>query len=321
MKILIIGGTRLLGKRITEKLIDRGAHDIYVLSRKADMFKKGCHAIAEERMAGLEKLRGTFFDLVIDFIAYDKQQVAHATSVLEFSQYIFTSSCWMTKLNRKFAIDEFIDEVDEAALNTLPAVTQKYLINKQAAENFLRDNLPTGKFLVVRLPIFWGLNDHTKRLQFYISRLADDSGLIMVNGGENICQIGCVEDLAENLCNLYESTLRTSAPILEALPTYNRTTRQIAGIIADAISASWTPIAITKEELEQKLPAYLAEEPLWREQVIAVSGNNIFSLLNTQDTPPEVWLRDVAKIEKQNASASALRPQEIELIKTQSEIL
>lgn len=315
-KILFIGGTRLLGKNIVEKFIASGKFEISVLSRKANIYlHDNCHIISAERSVGITELAGKEFDIIFDFIAYDENSVKEVTGKLRFGKYIFISTCWMTKLNQSCKADDFIEHVDPEAFKRLPSITQNYLVNKQAAENYLKRNLSPGNFHILRLPIFLGEKDHTKRLEFYVSRFLDNQPVIIVNGGSNICQIANVDDLSKNILDLFRNNILTDQLMLEALPCEAKNVAEVLHTIGSSIGPGSALIDISENILLKELPEYLDVEPLWRECRVEVSKNNIYTLLNSASDPIEVWLKNLAVKEADNKPDSdELRPRELQLI-------
>ena len=297
-KILFIGGTRLLGKRIVERFIEGRNFEVTVLSRRAVVYATGeCNRVCADRSEGLRQLAGKEFDMIVDFIAYDDKAVKEVLDQLRFRKYIFVSTCWMTKLNKQFNADQFIAEVAPGALELLHPVTQNYLVNKRAAENYTHGNAPSGSFHILRLPIFWGKEDHTKRLEFYVSRLLDNTPIIMVNGGNNICQISYVEDLSDKVYRFFGKEPFVGNPIYEALPSRGRKVSEILRLVADSVGSSSELLGVDEKILREKFSEYLGEEPLWREEGIRVTGNNIYQMLGSQGDPEENWLPQLALYE------------------------
>lgn len=305
----------MLGKKIFENLYASGEHSIVIISRRPMGELFGCRFIEAERSAGILQVTDEKFDLILDFIAYDDTAVAELVESLDFEKYILISSCWMVKLNHTNRIDEFIDTIDENHSSILPAVTQKYLLNKRAAENYLKKKLKPGRFHIIRLPIFWGAEDHTRRLEFYVSRLLDSCPVILVDGAQNICQIGYVNDLAAHLVRLFTSRLLVSQPILEALPDNGEKVIDVLRIIAQGIDSKSPFVQINAPELKDRLPDYLEQEPLWRENSIVLSQNNIYKLLDSQSTPITDWLPVLSALEaSKKPKPGALRESEKDLI-------
>ncbi len=84
MRILIIGGTRFVGRHITDAALAAG-HDVALLHRGcsgADLFPQATHVTAD-RDADLGVLRGTRWDATIDVSAYRPGQVTALAEALE----------------------------------------------------------------------------------------------------------------------------------------------------------------------------------------------------------------------------------------------
>jgi nucleoside-diphosphate-sugar epimerase len=316
MKLLIIGGTRLLGRCIVEKFINSGNCDLTVLSRRSSIYKDKCRVIEKEKSAGLLELDSEWFDLIIDFIAFDDSAVKEVIEKVRFGKYIFISSCWMTKLNKENRIDEFILNIDEQACQSLPIITREYLLNKRLAENYLVTTLEHGRFHILRLPIFWGEGDHTKRLEFYVSRFLDNNPLILINNGNNCCQISNVSDMAVQIFRIFKEGKLVDQPIVEALPSEKKNLSDILDIISKALSSSSKIINICKEDLQKNLPEYLEKEPLWREDWIPVSDNNIYRILGAKTEPLNIWLSKLSLYESfKKPTPDVLREKEIKFLK------
>ena len=150
------------------------------------------------KKVGLRYLKDKYFDLIYDFLAYDRNDIIEVKKYLNFSRYVLISTTWIKKLNLNNSIDELVLDIHEEQLTKL-SFTTKISLGKRDAENTLNDLFDKKVYSIIRLPIFFGINDHTKRLTFYISRLTKNEPLMVINSGENICQIAYVEDLAKLL--------------------------------------------------------------------------------------------------------------------------
>ncbi|WP_420386061.1 hypothetical protein [Roseivirga sp.] len=316
MRVLIVGGTRLLGKSLVDHLVGLDEYAVTVLSRRAGIFSSSCRTIVSDRDKGIDLLKGEYFDWIIDFIAYDDKAVFKIKDNLKFGRYLLISSCWMPKLNLSNRADQFIHRVDSSLVSLLPDVTMNYLLNKREAELFLETNFSPGTYTILRLPIFLSENDHTGRIDFYVSRLLDDHPIIAVNAGQNYCQIGNVPDLAAAISYLLFDLGFDSSPILEALPSKATKVIDVIQLIRNSLKSSTEIVELGHNWLEQKLPIYLKEEPLWREIQMELTEHNIFKLIGRNSLDIEEWLPTVAilRSKMQTDNKFELRAQEIDLI-------
>jgi nucleoside-diphosphate-sugar epimerase len=184
------------------------------------------------------------------------------------------------------------------------------------SENYLNKTFEIGRFHILRLPIFWGENDHTKRLEFYVSRLLDNQPVILINNGNNYCQISNVCELAVNICRFIQEGKLIDQPILEALPSEKESLSGIINIISKAVLSSSELIGFNEVELQKSFSKYLINEPLWREREIQITDNNIFRALNVKTTLPKYWLSKLSIIEaKKKPLTDMLRKDEIIFLK------
>lgn len=293
MNILIIGGTRFLGKLLVEKFILSEDINLTVLSRNPLVNQFKCNTLNYEKKEGLKHLKGIHFDLVYDFLAYDRKDIINIKRYLNFSKYLFVSTVWIKKLNLNNSIDELVNDLDRKQISRLRPTTKNYLLGKRDAENTLCDLFDKKVFNIIRLPIFFGINDHTKRLSFYLSRLSKNEPLMIVNSGENICQIAYVEDLAK-LFYLF-SERKIIKTIINALPNKGISLNNFINTLKKHNNSDSKIIHVSDYILKKKFPRYLDMEPLWKENFIETGNNNIFKTLNFSLTDTDKWVKIVSK--------------------------
>jgi nucleoside-diphosphate-sugar epimerase len=310
MNILVIGGTRLLGLAVVQRLVAQG-HRVTVISRRAAFSSPGVTHIGLDRAVGLAGLGDETFDVAIDFLGYDGASVAEALTRIRKALYVMISSTWMTRLRPGIGVDEPIETVDQHAVDRLPAVTRRYLSGKREGEACVLAAREAGREAsVVRLPIFLGDGDHTGRVEFYRERIVDGGGVLCVDGGHNTTQIAWTEDLAHALVDW----LPTGAgeAIWEGLPDRGLPVREVITHIAGGAARSPSLRNVPAALLAERLPAYLDHEPLWREAALAPSTRNIFAATGVRPTAPAEWLGRIRGAPDQ--SAHGLRTQELVLI-------
>ena len=313
MEILIIGGTRFLGKILSDKFITSKKVNLTVLSRNPIVNGFDCNVINMNRNKGLKILKNKFFNLIFDFLVFDVNDIIEIRK-LNFSKYIFISTSWVNKLNKKNSIDKLIIDLDQKLANNLSPLTKKYLLGKRKAENKLFELLDEDKFHILRLPIFFGVNDHTNRFSFYLSRLLNNDNLILVDSGENICQIAYAEDLAKVLF-LFSERLNIKETIINALPHKGMKVIEFISLIKKSINSNSKLLKIDRSILKKSFPEYLEHEPLWNEKLIDIGRNNIFNIFNFKSTETEDWINKLTSSIGNNYSfSSELRIKEIKFI-------
>lgn len=288
MRVLVIGGTRLLGRSLVKRLLSAG-HNVTVLSHRPEKCAAGAECIDAERSQGLKKLSGRVFDFTFDFLAYDGKTTAEALENIDNSFYILISSAWMVRLNSLVPIDEPVKKINEKEAGGLPEVTHRYLIGKMGAEDVvLRSREEKREAAVLRLPIFFGEGEHTGRLDFYQQRINDGSPIICVDGGYNLAQIAWTEDISKAIIEWMP--FANEFPIWDGIPDEGTRVREIIKIIAKHALKELNLIDITSNQLSKEFPEYLVHEPLWRERPIMVGKGNIFNRTASKPAPISEWL-------------------------------
>ncbi len=290
MKILVLGGTRLLGLALVRRLASE-EHELTVVSRRTAPFPETVRNIRADRQDGLQQIAGECFDLIFDFLAYDGAAISDALSAIPQGTYVLISSVWLVRLAPGLAVDRVLTNPSDDALLQLPEVTRRYLLGKLAAEKIVTGPRRLARpMLILRMPIFWGAQEHTGRVRFYAERIADGKPLMLINGGMNLTQIAWSEDLATAMAAALPLLVKAEAMIWEALPHEGITVRQV---IADIASGTTICPAFREHDaasLQDCFPEYLEAEPLWRECASARSETNLFALAGTIPTPQALWL-------------------------------
>lgn len=313
MKILVIGGTRLLGLALVRALVAAG-HRVTVVSRRAARCPESVECLLGDRQAGLRQLAGSKFDVTFDFIAYDTLAPQQVLAEVQSGAYVLISSTWMVRINGAMTPDQVVTGVEDRCLSLLPPITRNYLLGKLAAERVtLAERAKGGDATILRLPIFWGAGDHTGRLNFYRQRLADGAPVICVDGGHNIAPIVWTEDVARVI--LAWMPYAAARPVWEALPEERTPVREVIGLIARGMHLQQSLVDVSAKTLENLLPEYLEHEPLWREREIAPTASNLFRFMKMGPTPASNWLGDLAG---QGAvpPVSLLRQRELSLLQS-----
>ena len=310
LKVLVLGGTRFLGRCVVKNLVVAG-HDLTLISRRKEGVPTDVRHVCEERTAGLERLKGDHFNLIIDFICYDEEHIHNLEVNISTENYVLVSSTWLPRLwSGECAVE--LPTYPLQPVNNLSEVTKHYLCGKLRAELALSKLRKLGCNAVsLRLPIILGEGDHTGRVNFYLRRLADSGPLILVDGGNNHAQIASMENLAKALI-LWVTTIDISRFIVwEALPWEGESVRKIVENMATSVGVAVNFVDVSIEELSRNLPAFLCREPFWRETALRVTSANIFSAINMKTVQ---FGKDIAMPANINTITDDLRSLELQFL-------
>lgn len=135
-KVLLLGGTNLVGPHIIRELLECG-HDITVCTRgnKKNIYAKEVKSIFVDTNQDVEGVKREFggkaFDVIVDNIAYDAVAVRNILSNVECDKYIQISSIAVYHYHHNLCEEEFdsynFKDYDRGH-------TQIYMDGKQAAE-------------------------------------------------------------------------------------------------------------------------------------------------------------------------------------------
>jgi 2'-hydroxyisoflavone reductase len=173
VRILILGGTRFLGRAITEAAIGRG-DTVTLLNRgltNPALFP-GVETVTADRASGLSAVRGREWDAVIDVAGYDPDVVRLSAAAFAGTagRYVFVSSCsvYADQSSRAGQLE------DAAVLDLQDGLTEPdelYGPRKAAAERIVT-GLYGDRALIARPGMITGPHDPTDRFAYWPRRIA-----------------------------------------------------------------------------------------------------------------------------------------------------
>lgn len=215
MDILILGGTRFLGRFLTEKALENG-HAVTLFNRgksNPELFPN-VEKLIGDRDGNLEALHGRKWDAVIDTSGFLPWTVRQSLDGLTDSagHYTFISSV------------SVYDELDEAeicenhAVGTLTperieelkgmaaaqAIGEHYGELKYLCEQEV-EGVFAGRSLIVRPGLIVGPYDTTDRFSYWVNRIAKGGQVLAPGRRDKAVQFIDVRDLAEWIIGMIES--------------------------------------------------------------------------------------------------------------------
>ena len=206
MKILIIGGTRFLGRHLVDSALARG-HEVTLFNRgksNPDLFLN-IETILGDREHDLDKLTGREWDAVIDTCGYFPRIVRLSAQSLERSvgRYVFISSVSVYAGFSKIGIDENepVGKIEDESFEEITGGSYgplKALCEKAVQEIY------GERALIIRPGLIVGPNDPTDRFTYWPVRVARGGEVLAPQKPDVPIQIIDVRDLAEFIIKLIE---------------------------------------------------------------------------------------------------------------------
>jgi 2'-hydroxyisoflavone reductase len=269
MKILIIGGTRFLGRHLVNSARVR-RHEVTLFNRgqtNPDLFQK-VKKIRGDREKDLDQLSGRW-DAVIDTCGYVPRLVRMSAEGLKgkVGQYVYISSVAAyadfskVGIRESYPVSTMKDEtVEEITLDTYGPL--KALCEKAAQDVFGINSL------IIRPGLVVGPHDPTDRFTYWVSRIARGGDVLAPDRPDAPTQIIDARDLADFIIQLIEqdiSGLFHATGETVSLETVFQTCKMVGG--SDA-NFKWASV----DFLNQNKVAPWTDMPIWLPDVGEYAG-------------------------------------------------
>ncbi len=170
MKVLVLGGTRMMGKHLVRALLS-GGHEVTLANRGrlGDDFGDRVHRLILDRTdepALKQGLSGKSFDVVYDTLAYCSNDVKRLIPHLSCRKYLSISSTAVYQKHWDTKEAEFDPLAEPVTWGDRPDFP--YDEGKRQAERALAQSFPELPYTAVRFPFVIGEDDYTRRLYFYV---------------------------------------------------------------------------------------------------------------------------------------------------------
>jgi 2'-hydroxyisoflavone reductase len=267
MRILVLGGTRFLGRHFVEEALDSG-HDLTLFNRGksgATLYPE-VELLVGDRVAGdLSALAGRTWDLAVDTAGYlpnVAQSVRTAAEGLKdtVDSYVFISSIEVYTDRDRALTDETAPVYETDGVPPDPDAPEAYGIHKSHGEAAV-----TAAFgrrgLVLRAGLIVGPYDEIDRFPSMVRRVAQGDEVLAPEGPALPVQVIDGRDLVEWVYRMVErgrgGTFNVAGPVdTLTLGRLLETCREVSG--SDA-SFTWIPGRF----LEQHDVGYWHELPFW----------------------------------------------------------
>jgi len=187
MKILVMGGTRFVGKSLVQKLISLN-FDIDIFTRGNKPTLNGINLIKGDRndLEGISKLKNKKYDIIFDISGRELSQTKILLENIkdDFERYVYVSSSGVYKENQELPINEN-DPIDEDSRHIGKYETEKWLCNNKVP------------FTSFRPTYIYGPGNYNKIENWFFERIVSLKKVPIPIDGSLITQLGHVSDLTD----------------------------------------------------------------------------------------------------------------------------
>lgn len=199
MRILVMGGTRFVGKPLVARLQAQG-HALTLFTRGKNAVPDGVEHLSGDRSSheGLLPLQGRGFDVIVDSSGRkldDSRRVLELTGAPSH-RFVYVSSAGVYAASELWPLNE-----------SSPTDPQSRHAGKADTENWLRsEGIPFTSF---RPTYIYGPGNYNPIERWFFDRIVNDRPVPLPGDGSTITQLGHVEDLAEAMARCID--VETSA--------------------------------------------------------------------------------------------------------------
>lgn len=206
MKLLILGGTKFLGKELIKQAVEQ-EHDITLISLDHPEYASNLTWLKVDRtnLSDMKSaLAGKNFDAIIDNIAYNKMNVRVLLDAIQgrAKRYVMTSTIDTYQHDRLKKAEEILDEKltleDFSGDNSY----KKYSVNKRAAEIELRNDTTIKEKVIIRPAVVMGPYDNVNQFDvprslIWPSKIIDNEPVLMYINDAEVFTFVYVGDVAK----------------------------------------------------------------------------------------------------------------------------
>jgi len=232
MRILVLGGTRFVGRHIAAAALERG-HDVVLVHRTpSELFPRAEHVLLD-RDGDLAPLDGREFDATIDVSAYLPRQVRHVVGALDgrLGRYLFISTAGVYAEPAGPGFDESSPLLAPAAPDVDVVNGETYSALKVACEMAVRELLG-DRATIVRPTYVVGPWDHTQRFTHWVRRISEGGEVLAPGNPADPMQLVDGRDLGAFVVGLVERDVPGTFHAVGQEPPYS-----FGDMLADIVAA------------------------------------------------------------------------------------
>ena len=308
MRVLVLGGTRFIGRHIVEALMASG-HEVSVFTRgkSPDDLPGGVERLHGDRDAGASGLaglgRGTW-NACIDVSGYTPRQVRPSAELLRdrVSRYLFISTVSVYEDSNDVPVHETHPLMPPAAEDVTGVTVDSYGPLKVTCE-LVVEEVYGDRSTILRPQIVAGPHDPTGRHTYWVQRAGQPGEMLAPGDGTDHVQVVDARDVARFTTHALEADISGIFNMAGPRITWAEFVRMLG-----ARDVAWVPAPVV-----DAAGLTFADLPLYR-----AAGSERSSLMNVSHaradgagltlTPPEVTVRDTREWLRGNPVTPHLSP-------------
>jgi 2'-hydroxyisoflavone reductase len=263
MRILMIGGTRFIGRHVVEAAVTAG-HDVTIFHRGRtglDLFPEAEHRLGD-RDSDLSALANGEWDATVDTCAYYPRQVHELADVLgqRGGHHLFVSSvaAYASPEGPGLTEDAPMIELDDPSVEEVTDTTYgglKVLCERAAVERY------GPRTLLVRPTFVVGPDDYSWRFPWWVARMSRGGEVLVPGPADAPAQVIDVRDMARWMVGLFEQHAVGAFHAASPEPVF--TWRQELEAIADAVAPRGTTLTWVDADFVHAAALPESTFPLW----------------------------------------------------------
>lgn len=297
-KILIIGGTRFVGRNLVKALLESGQYDLTLFNRgqtNAGLFPAVKRIIGDRKTDDIRKIAQQDWDCILDISGYWPIPLDKQLDLLEgkVGRYVYvstTSHYQMEEIPTKPLTEDhpLVACTEEEKMGETYAT---YNQRKAESERILQSKTWLNK-IILRPGLIIGPHDHSDRLYYWFHKVMTQEAFMIPNHGKNVISYTDVNDFArmiiqsievDNNFDVYNATsyeASIGAFISGTMKHYGKTPKLINA----------TPEFLEKHEVSQwrDLPLWLNGD-FYVKDSSRVKADYNFVFSTPEETMPRLW--------------------------------
>ncbi|HDR7870489.1 SDR family oxidoreductase [Bacillus wiedmannii] len=278
MKILILGGTRFLGRAFVEEAVKRG-HEVTLFNRgtNKEIFPE-VEQLIGDRNDDVSSLVNRKWDAVVDTCGFSPHHIRNVGEVLRdnIKHYIFISSLSVYKDWIPHHIKEDYILQPKPTGNQIKAVENgevssyeyygalKVLCEKEAEKYW------PGRVLHVRAGLLSGMFDYTDRLPYWIGRVAKGGEVLVPGRKDRPVQIVDIKDVANWGLNMAENNNAGTFNVTG--PNYELTMEELLNTCKKVTNSDAAFVWVDESFMNEHKVQPWTEIPLWLPETFSLEG-------------------------------------------------